>query len=104
MFPASLSSFETAWRACPAAHAMKPARCLRFDRSTGLLYSPLQHEYLAVEPAYEPPPPEWVRSALVEFVRGEFGSGSSRSEDPGSPPVQQIRTETVSRELPHLYL
>lgn len=103
MLPAKPTNFESAWRACLKGKAMYPARTLEYDPTSTLIYSPLKYEASAPLMPTEMPTDAWIRTALHQFVRGEFGS-EDRRETPPYPPEASFIDGITTRSIPHRYL
>lgn len=81
---ASQSTIEQVWNAAPAGHTLIPNRVERYDPNSGIFFAPIEYEYKELEYCNDnPPSQQWVQEAFVAFVRGEFGSPSTRGEYPG---------------------
>src|SRR5439155_17366242 len=76
-------SFEEHWNSAPPAHSISQERVERYDPLNGLFHAPTEYRYHPLGPfVVLSSEDEQNASSLLELVKGEFGSKSSRGHCP----------------------
>lgn len=78
------TTIERKWKETPPGYSFVAHKTERYDPSSGFFYAPTEYERIELDYCTdEPPSQQWIHDAFIGFVRGEFGSTSTRGEYPG---------------------